>query len=165
MEGILEKLDSYNILTNLLPGAFFLVGLRLLMGLEFQTKSVAEEIVLYYFVGLVINRLGSLVTEPLLKKVGWLEFAPYTAFVEASAMSPKINILSEMNNHYRSLLTATACIPVVWGAKLLAEKSEFFGDNWKVFLVLGLGVLFLFSYRKQTNYVRQHVEKTLKPKA
>ena len=165
MDGILEKLDSYNILTNLLPGAFFLVGLRLLVGLELPAKSVAEEIVLYYFVGLVISRIGSLVTEPLLKKVRWLEFAPHPDFIAASRLNPKINVLSEMNDHYRSLLTATVCIPAVWGAKLLTESCPFFAENWKWFLVFGVGVLFLFSYRKQTAYVRKHVEKALKPKA
>lgn len=164
MDGILEKLDSYNILTNLLPGAFFVVGLRYLLSMEFPVKSVAEEVFLYYFVGLVINRLGSLITEPLSKKIGFLQFAPHPDFVAACSLNAKINALSEMNDHFRNLLTGTVCIPAVWAAKLLAEIWPFFGENWEWFLVFGLGILFLFSYRKQTAYVRKHVEQALEPK-
>lgn len=164
MDGILEKLDSYNILTNLLPGAFFVLALRYLLGLEFPVNSVAEEVFLYYFVGLVINRLGSLITEPLLIKSGFVKFAPHPDFLAACSLNSKINSLSEMNDHFRNLLTGTACIPAVWAAKLLAESWKFFDENWKCFLVLGLGILFLLSYRKQTAYVRKHVEQALEPK-
>lgn len=164
MDGIFEKLDSYNILTNLLPGAFFVVGLRYVLGIEFPVKSIAEEIVLYYFIGLVINRLGSLVIEPLLIKIGFVKFAPHPDFVVACTLNSKINSLSEMNDHFRNLLTGTVCIPVVWVARLLTGICPFWGAHWKGLLVLGLGILFLFSYRKQTAYVRKHVEKALEPK-
>ncbi|MDO4516011.1 MAG: hypothetical protein Q4C76_02595 [Bacillota bacterium] len=161
MDGILEKLDSYNILTNLLPGAFFVVGLRYVLGIEFPVKGIAEEIVLYYFAGLVISRLGSFITEPFLKRIGFVKFAPPSDFIEASGLDSKIQDLSGMNNHFRSLLTATVCIPVVWGVRLLTGICPFWGAHRNGLLVLGLGILFLFSYRKQTAYVREHVEKAL----
>lgn len=68
MIGIIEKLNSYQILTNLMPGAFFGLGIKFLFGLMLPTQNVGEEVITYYFMGLIINRIGSLVVEPILKK-------------------------------------------------------------------------------------------------
>ena len=69
MNSIVEKLGSYQILTNLFPGAFFGLSLRFFFNLEFPTKNIGEDLIVYYFMGLIISRVGSLVVEPLLKKV------------------------------------------------------------------------------------------------
>ena len=50
MSSIIEKLDSYQIMTNLLPGAFFGIALDLLLGMAIPFQGVVEEIVVYYFV-------------------------------------------------------------------------------------------------------------------
>ena len=112
MSSILEKLDSYQILTNLLPGAFFGMTLKIFFGLTLPTQNVGEDIVVYYFMGLIINRIGSLIVEPVLKKYRFIEYAPYHDFVKALKTDSKIDTLSEMNNYTRSLLTSVLLLPV-----------------------------------------------------
>ena len=68
MSSIIEKLDSYQIMTNLLPGAFFCIAVDLILGMAIPFQDVVEEIVIYYFIGLILNRIGSLVVKPVLKK-------------------------------------------------------------------------------------------------
>ena len=65
----------------------------------------------YYFMGLVISRIGSLMIEPTLKKVGFLKSADYSKFVLASKTDNKLDVLSETNNMYRTLcaLSAQSC--------------------------------------------------------
>jgi hypothetical protein len=69
---------------------------------------VQENLVLgvfvYYFVGLVISRMGSLVVEPVLTKISFLVFVDYAEYVKASRADPKIDVLGEVNNMYRTLV-------------------------------------------------------------
>ena len=57
MNNFIEKLGSYQIITNLLPGVFFGMALRLLLGITVPMENMGEEIMVYYFMGLIINSL------------------------------------------------------------------------------------------------------------
>ena len=161
MKDLLDKLSSYNIFNYLLPGTLF-VGL----GKEISSYSFVQDnlligLFLYYFIGLIISRLGSLILEPLLtnKKIKFVKFAPYEDFVKASKLDPKIEIFSEQNNMYRSLCMLSIALillkiyDLVWGSRSLDNVTIIF-----IFLI-GLLVLFLFSYKKQTEkYVVKRVK-------
>lgn len=158
MSGILEKLDSYQILTNLLPGTFFGFTLNFFLGLTLPTQNVGEDVIVYYFIGLIINRIGSLVVEPILKKLRFIKYASYPDFVKAVKADSKIDTLSEMNNYTRSLLTSVLLLPVIRILQALSLKWMWFSLNWEWGSIALFIVLFLFAYRKQTNYVRKRVE-------
>ena len=96
---LIEKISSYNIFNNLLPGIIFCYIVEKTTRLTFQTGEVWEKIFIYYFVGMIINRIGSIFVEPMLKslktkkKKKFLEFAPYSDYIEASENSPFIKTL------------------------------------------------------------------------
>lgn len=158
MNNILGKLDSYQILVNLLPGAFFVYILKIFLAVSLQTDNVLENIVVYYFAGLIINRIGSLVIEPVLKKVSFIKYPPYPSFVKAEHINSKITTLSNINNYTRSLLTSTIMIPIIWLLQVLASEWYWFFVNWKAVAAIFLIAIFLFSYRKQSKYVCDRVE-------
>ncbi|WP_195984222.1 hypothetical protein [Clostridium sp. D33t1_170424_F3] len=158
MSSILGKLDSYQLLTNLLPGAFFVFILKIFFETSFPTDNVMEDIVVYYFVGLVINRIGSLAIEPILKQVRFINHVPYSSFVKAERVNSKITTLSETNNYTRSLLTSAILFPIIWILQTLFIKWHWFSANWKALAAICLIVIFLFSYRKQSKYVCDRVE-------
>ena len=158
MSSIIKKLGSYQILTNLLPGAFFGLTLKLFFGLALPTRNIGDDVVMYYFMGLIINRIGSLVVEPILKTLRFIKRAPYPDFVKAANADAKIDTLSEMNTYTRSLLTCVLLFPVMRILQALSSKWMWFSVNWEWVALALLIVLFLFAYRKQTNYVRNRVE-------
>lgn len=158
MGGILEKLGSYQILTNLLPGAFFGLTLKFFFGMTLPTSNAVEDILVYYFMGLIVNRIGSLVVEPILKKIRFIKYAPYPDFAKAVKADSKIDTLSEMNNYTRSLLTCVLLLPVIWAFQVLSVKWSWLSLYWARGAMALLAVLFLFAYRKQTDYVRNRVE-------
>jgi len=84
MKDLLDKLSSYNIFNYLLPGIIFVVIAEKLTSFSFIQDDIIFGIFLYYFIGLVISRIGSLLIEPSLKKIRFLTFAPYSEFVTAS---------------------------------------------------------------------------------
>ena len=161
MKAILEKLSSYNIFNYLLPGFLFVI-----VGEKFTSISLLYEkwfigVFLYYFYGLVISRLGSLIVESLLKRVKFVQFAPYPDYLEASKLDARIETFSEQNNMYRTLCSMSILLLALKIAEQIKDAWPWGADVNSFIFVIGLLVLFLFSYRKQTQYVVQRVTAAL----
>jgi len=161
---LLNKISSYNIFNNLLPGVVFVFLLQCTTSFNLlgSKKSVITELFIYYFAGMVISRIGSLIVEPVLKKVKIIQFEPYSNYIEASRKDPKIEILSESNNTYR---TFTALFIVLILSKLYEISETIFPVIVKfrfLLIVVLLLLLFIFSYRKQTGYIAHRIKETLK---
>lgn len=157
MGNIIEKLDSYEIMTNLLPGAFFGMALRLLCGLELPVDNIGEEIVVYYFMGFIINRLGSLIIKPLLLKCNFIKEVDYNEYVKAEKINEKVRTLTEICNYYRSILTANLILLFIKIFSCFKENTGWFLGNWEFCFLLGCATLFLFSYKKQMRFVCKRV--------
>jgi len=69
MKDLLDKLSSYDIFNYLLPGVIFAVLAEKLTSFSFIKKDIILGVFLYYFIGLVISRIGSLFIEQFLKKL------------------------------------------------------------------------------------------------
>ena len=113
MNNIIEKIGSYQIMTNLLPGAFLGIVLKIFFELSLPIENLGEEILLYYFMGFVINRIGSLIVNPVLKKIKFIQEAPYPDYLKAVKVDTKIDVLSETNNFFRSTLTCCILLPFI----------------------------------------------------
>ena len=120
-------------------------------------RSWIVGIVLYYFIGLVISRVGSLIVKPLLERIGFVKEAPYEDYVEASKSDSKIDILSAQNTMFRTL--CAMCI-MLMGLKI-GEKVigilPWGADVYDFIFLVGLFMLFLFSYRKRTQAIVRRV--------
>ena len=159
MKELIDKISSYNIFNYLLPGSIFAGLCDRLTSYSLLQEKILIGLFLYYFLGLIISRIGSLTLKPLLEKIKFVNFEPYEDYVNASKLDPKIEILSEQNDMYRSLcmlsilLILLKIFDVVWDSKSLDNIAIIF-----IFLT-GLFVLFLFSYRKHTHkYVVKRVK-------
>ncbi|KAB1086401.1 hypothetical protein F4V91_08125 [Neorhizobium galegae] len=67
MNEILAKISTYDIFNNLVPGAVVAYLLAVLDVYKIDAGSLVTDLVVFYFIGLVVSRIGSLVLEPLLK--------------------------------------------------------------------------------------------------
>jgi len=166
MSEFLQKLGSYQIMTNLLPGAFLAGMLRMLFKIELPSTGIFEIIIACYFWGLIVNRIGSLIIEPILtrpigkNKFKLIDRALYSEYLSASQADTKLDALSETNNCYRSFMTASLILPIVYGLSWLYSNCLWFNEYWRWFAVLFLVMLFFFSIKKQTAYVRDRVNQT-----
>ena len=157
MKELLDKLSSYNIFNYLLPGIVFVVLAGKLTHYSLIQADIVLGAFLYYFIGLVISRIGSLVIEPVLKKLSFVKFAEYKDFVAVSKDDPKLEILSESNNTYRTL---TAMFLLLISLKIYEKASSYFPrvSKWNAeIVVVLLFFMFLFAYRKQTRYITQRI--------
>ena len=58
-DGILEKLSSYQVASGLIPGAAFVTALSWLGVYSVGDRNFGELAVIYYVVGLILNRVGA----------------------------------------------------------------------------------------------------------
>ena len=100
MNNFIEKLGTYQIMTNLLPGVFFGTSLKLLLGITLPIENIGEEIIVYYFMGFVINRISSLIVKPILKKCKFIREAPYPDYFKAVKIDSKIDCNINSTNFY-----------------------------------------------------------------
>lgn len=164
MEKILEKLSSYNIFNYLFPGVVFCVVADRYLAIPLLQDSIINGLFLYYFVGLVISRIGSVAIEPILRKTGFVKFSEYHDFVRAEKKDPKIELLSEFNNTYRTLLSAIFILCVVAIGAHIGKSNPNFLEFVKYLILPGLVLLLGLSYKKQTGYISKRVSAALKEK-
>ena len=159
MSDLLNKITSYNIFNNLFPGALF-VFVSNYLGLFSVTESnVIVELFIYYFIGMTISRFGSVIIEPAFKKIGIVNYAPYSDYVSAASADPKIDILLEVNNTYRTLVALFVLLLLVFAGNRL---SVYFGASQNIVnsvLLVSVFLLYVCSYRKQTSFIRERVLK------
>jgi hypothetical protein len=158
MKDILEKLSSYNIFNYLFPGILFVILAKATTDYNLIQPDIVLGVFLYYFIGMIISRFGSVIIEPLLKRVSFLKFSDYKAFVYASKQDSKLELLSEVNNTYRTLNSMLFLLLFLKLYNYCSIKFHLTDSIALVVLTILITVLFLFSYRKQTNYISKRID-------
>lgn len=162
LSDLLDKLTSYNLFNYLLPGAVFAFIAEINFGLSLVPQDLVTAAFLYYFLGVVISRLGSIFIEPLLKKIRLVELEPYKSFLKASEKDPKIEVLVEAANMYRTFVSAFLLL-LLMATYFKTESSYPFLIDWRMPLGgLAMLALFLCSYIKQSNYIVRRIRKANK---
>lgn len=156
MDSLLSLLNEYELFNNIFPRIIFLYFSNLQNDTPILDKiDIYEKLFLYYFIGLIIGRIGSLFLEPLFKKLEIIKFADYSKFLKAEEKDSKIHMLVLVNNMYRSF-----CVVFLFSFFWLIYKNDFLFSTLlpRLLIILFLFFLFVYSYRKQTEYIRKRVE-------
>ena len=157
LKNILTKITSYNLFNNLLPGIIFIQIFQKILNKNILTDKMLENLFIYYFAGIIISRIGSLIIEDGLKTIKYIEFIPYNDYIEAEKKNEKLKTLIEINNMYRTFSALFLTIIVLYLFKSLSIDENCL---MKLFII-GLFILFLLSYKKQVEYIKKNVYKTL----
>ena len=157
MKDILDKISSYNLFNYLLPGILFVYISKYFTDFDFVQTDTLIGAFFYYFIGMVVSRFGSLFIEPILKKIGFLKFSDYKNYVSASKLDSKIELFSEINNTYRTLISTMFLLGILKFFNYL-KVAWSINNDVSIFIAITLVFLmFLFSYRKQTNYITKRI--------
>jgi len=157
MNDLIAKISSYDIFNNLVPGAIFSFLLDWLGVASLNTPSIITDFVLFYFLGLIVSRIGSVIVGPLLQLLRIIPKGDYRAFIEASQNDNKILTLLESRNLYRTLVALLLVTLLAYHMKGMAPA--WMSESWRTtFLLAVLAVLFIFAYRKQNSFITRRVE-------
>ena len=159
MEAILSLLSTYELFNNIFPGIIFSYFLGLQNYNIIPNKiDIYEKLFLYYFIGLTISRIGSLFLEPFFLKLKIVKFADYTKFLKAEEKDNKISIFLLVNNMYRSFIIVFFLNFLYLLYLILQNNFLFCTLVSKLLCILFFFFLFVYSYIKQTKYIRKRVE-------
>ena len=180
LKSVFDKVSSYDLFNNFFPGLVFCCVLEQSTRFTLETDSVWERLFMFYFVGMVLSRIGSICVESVLRKwkvlnketnqkEPFLKYAHYEHYIEASEAQPTIGILLEKNNMYRTMV---AVFILLIPAKLFDWiLYDFIQEllpvgNVLIFIMICalLIILYAYSCRKQTTYIRKRVEKYMREK-
>ena len=161
MKDFLTKINSYNIFNFLFSGVVFSAFVSKETSLNLIQEDVLLGIFVYYFFGAVISRIGSLIVEPVLKSIEFVTFTPYKDFIVASKNDPKIEVLSEASNMYRTICALLLCIGLAY---ILDVAKNYYPVITKIlpfisFLIIL--IVFIWSYKKQIEYINKRVAANL----
>lgn len=158
MKELLDKLSSYNIFNYLFPGIVFCYLSNYITGYQLVSTDIITGAFFYYLIGLIISRIGSIIIEPIFKKLKIVTFVSYAEFIEASKNDPKIEVLSESNNMFRTLISLFFLLIIL----KLFFIFETICPIIKTFrwLIISIVLIFLFvlGYRKQTNHITNRIK-------
>ena len=115
LSTIIDKVTSYNLFNNFFPGIIVCYIIEKTTRMSIADGDLLQNLFVYYFVGMIVSRVGSLFIEKILKslkvknktsnqKEPFLKFAPYDKYIEASNKEPFIKVLCETNNMYRTII-------------------------------------------------------------
>ncbi|MCS3834520.1 hypothetical protein HNP10_003319 [Aeromonas veronii] len=159
IKDLLDKLSSYNIFNHLLPGAIFCVIGTHISDIQFLQEDIVSSFFVYYFVGVIISRIGSTLVEPFLKWTRFVDFASYDKYVVASKADAKIDILSETNNMYRTLISLFISLLLLELYMVVHDYYSWISEYKDLAVFVTLLVMFSFAYKKQTKYIKARVDK------
>ena len=166
---ITEKVSSYDIFNNLFPGVIYCSLLTKVTRFCLTFDNIIEQFFIWYFTGMIISRIGSVLVEFLLKKLKYknkplIIFANYEDYISASEAKPRIATLSEKNNIYRTIIALIFSLELVYIYDIfifcpIKEKCVYVKALTVAIVGILLIILFILSYKKQTDYVRKQVNK------
>lgn len=185
MEKLLEKISEYEVLNNFFPGLLFCYLLNRFTPFSISAGNEFVNIFIYYFVGMIIGRFGSLILEPILyhgdqpsdddfekimvgeeyrpKQKPFALKTPWKYYYEASKEDTTIQTLNSKKNMYRSIASLFFCFFLVklYSITLYQQYPEL---NEKLLWIgaLALMVFFIFSIRKQTDYIMKRCISAIK---
>lgn len=156
MEKLIEKLDNYNIFNFLFPGVLFIYILKKYIGIDFMNYDWFYTVFLAYFAGFFINIFGSLLIEPVLKKLHIIHFSNYEDYIFAEKKDNKIEILMVYANMYRTVCSMLILIVSTKLLCIILEKLDvYYLFTYIVFIfLLVLGIL---AYKKKIDYISKRI--------
>lgn len=149
VKSLIEHFSKYEFIANLIPGTILGIFLQFVIGWNFLSEQFFYAFVELYFIGLIANRVGSLIIEPLLKRWKFITHCDYPKYLEAEKNDNKISVLNADSNMYRSFVAVFLISFLAYFYRLLWDRCLFLREYYAIILILALLALFAFAYRKQ----------------
>ena len=155
MEKLLEKIDSYNIFTNVIPGFLFLIFNTYYF--NFHGLSIGEQIIVAYFVGQTLNRIGSIVTGKILLLFTKEKGETYDKYIKANKNDEMISTLLTERNTFRTLCTLFVICIIEIGLSKVINIYNFSKEIITLLVLILLIVIYAISFCKHNKYVANRI--------
>lgn len=147
----------YYVFNFLVPGVVFCVALEKIWTIDIAGPDLVAAAFVYYFVGMCVSRVGSLVVAPILRKTKLIKFSDYKDFLKAEAEDTKIQELLLTANFYRSILGGVVSFLALC-LGLWAVKWNIISETVLLSMVgIAIVILVFQGYRKQNTFIKDRI--------
>lgn len=153
MEKIIEKIEEYKLVSEVIPGYIFLWLLQYWCEINIAFENVFQEFIVAFVVGIIISRIGSLVLSKALRKFKAYKMADYKDYIKASDKDNKIKVILLNANMYRNL--CTSCVLVIIVKIIYLMKLGINVYTWIGMIMIS--ILFLIAFLKEENTITKRV--------
>ncbi len=150
----LIKISAYEWFNHFFPGVLFISYLIWSQNLYLNPANIADGVILFcdiYFVGLVISRLGSLIVQPIAKRIKLIEWS--TGYYEAEKNDPKLKTLLKDFNLFRNVIATDLLCIFVTTYQIIVGQIERSVAISTIVVEIVILVIFLASYQHQSKYI------------
>ena len=93
----------------------------------------------------------------MLKKIKFISFSEYDDYLAASRDDPKIEILLEVSNIYRTIVALFVSLSLLALYEIIQSKWPIVLDYYAYVLIPALLLIFLIAYKKQVGYIAKRI--------
>jgi hypothetical protein len=156
IKDVIDKLSSYNLYNYLFPGFVFVMILNKTTSLlPYNLTFDFINIVLIYFTGLVISRIGSLIIEGILAKRLNLGEIDTSILIIKLKTNVKFEVIFEVMNMYRTIAAMLFLLTLMTLIDLSLHHYTWLISLLNAIAEVLLATLFTFAYCKQRKKVLQ----------
>lgn len=156
MEKLLERIESYQLINYLIPGIIFASILSFLIDENIYSPDGIIAGFQYYFTGMVLSRVGSIILDPFLEKFGIIKKESYGKFVKGEKVDEKVNVIQREANQYRTFITAFVSLLIIEIYNCFTVDCS---KSIYIIYFIALSILFVLAYKKQMQYVVERIVK------
>lgn len=151
-----DKLDAYNLVANLVPGAALTYALHFSKFPTPPPTEIGAFLLVAFVAGVTANRLGSLILDPFLRRSKFLKEKDYRSFLMREKGDPKLDALVANSGLYRTFFMAgfVYLIALLASPLITTVSSQ---ALFVAFVIAGM-VVFLFALRKEDGYIHSRIE-------
>lgn len=156
MTELINKISKYHLFESFFPGALFLILFNYLI-IPINTTNIYVIIIITYFTGLTISRIGSLVIAKILYLFTKVKGEQYKDYIQASKKDEMIETLLVDKNMYRSIVS---CLSLIFILKIYKTiiKYNVNKDIIIIILLITLTILFSISFLKVNKTLTKRIQ-------
>ncbi len=161
MSDFVFLLSNFRVVSSLVPGAALCIFINDFLKVNILKDEVILNLFIFYTVGVVVGRVGSIIIEPLFESFGIIDKENYPDYIDAEIKNPKVSTIDEISRFYRSLTTLMMFIIV--GIVIEYPMKMYPMTNVLVMHIVSVLMLILMikSYSKQSKYTAKRIKKVL----
>lgn len=163
IKTVLEQISAYEILNSMIPGTMYIGLVERLTPFHFFTGLLWVDIIICYFAGVVIGRIGSLYIGEFAKKRN-PDKMDYMQYIKAERENERIRQMSAIRNMYRSFISTMICFIISYLFSFVWPYIVGYAWLKSVLIVIGclmLVLLFQKSYKKQHDFVDGRIQEII----
>lgn len=158
MEKIIDKISNYHIFNYIIPGGLFLILCNNYLNIKIEQDKITYFFFISYFIGIIISRVSSLVTEKILCYIFKIKKENYDNYIAAAKKDENIEVLMQDMNMYRSICTMLIILLIIKVAKIFRLYQLIDKDLLILLVFISLIIIFICAYIKQNKYVVSRVK-------